>query len=199
MNTINLPFGLVLSRPKKETALHPEYKKSIQFAFTIDGEDYYEFTNLGDMPQERYKKFNDLATQCDWRMSIDDLKDMLALQKKAVNKGKLTDIMDILNAFEYCLSIYIETDLFMVLFSCLFFTKDEDLTDYDYDLGVIKTAKFKQNGIPSFFLSEPVKKYLPQVDISEQDMKVFSGQTSVKKEYLQSTIQRVSKNLELQE
>lgn len=196
MNSIKLPFGFTLSRPKKETALHPEYKKSIQYAFTIDGEDYYEFINLGDMPQERYKKFNDLATQCDWRMSIDDLKDLLDLQKKAVNKGKLTDIMETVNAFEYCLSIYLETDLFMILFSCLFFTKDEDLTDYDHDLGVIKTAKFTKQGIPSFFLSEPVKKYLPLTDISEQDIAVFSKQTNVKKEYLQSTKLRILKNLE---
>ena len=195
MNQIKLPFGLVLSRPKAKTALHPDYKKSIQFAFTIEGQDYYEFTTLSDMPQERYKKFNDLATQCDWRMSIDDLKELLDLQKKAVNNGKLTDIMEIVNAFEYCLTIYIETDLFMVLFSCLFFTKDEDLTDYDYDIGVIKTELFKKHGIPSFFLMQPVKKYLPLTDISSQDIEVFSKQTSVKREFLQSTKLRVLKNL----
>jgi len=189
-------YDISITKIKPRTAIHPDIKKKTVFAFTIDGVDYYEFENLIDMPIERYKQFQDLATQCDWRMSIDEIKNLVKAQKEAVNKGKLTDIMEVIQGFEHCLSIYMETDLFMMLFSCVFFTKDENIYEWDYDIGIEKMEVFKKHGIPDFFLREPVKKYLPVTDISKQDLEVFSRQTNVKKDYLQSILQRVSQSTE---
>ena len=195
MKPIKLPFGLVLSKPKAKTALHPQYKTLTEFAFKIDGVEYYEFATLGDMPPERYKKMQDIMVQCDWRMTIDDIKELVKLQRDAVNKGKLTDVVEVIQGFEYCLGLYLETDLFMMLFSCVFFTLDEDLSDYDYDIGAKKIEAFKKHGIPDFFLKTPVKKWLPVTDISKQDIETFSKMTSVKRSYLLSLKQKVMKNI----
>ena len=192
-------YDISINKIVQRSAIHPDFKKKIDYAFTIEGVDYYEFSNLIDMPQERYKQFQDLATQCDWRMSPEEIKDLVALQKEAVNKGKLTDIMELIQGFEYCISMYMETDLFLMLFSCVFFTKDEDLTEWDYDLGIQKMEAFKKHGVPDFFLHQPVQKYLPLNDISRQDLEVFSKQTDVKKEYLQSIKSKVAKSIGISE
>lgn len=186
MKTIKLPLGWVLHKPQPKTAIHPEYKRLVEFAFEIDGVKYYEFKNLGDMPTMRFKKFQDFSTQCDWRMSIDDIQELIVLQEKAINKQKITDIVKINDAFKYCMTIYLETDLFMQLFSCLFFTMDENLEDYDYDIGAKKIEAFSKHGVPDFFLKEPIKRYLPLTTISKQDFEVFSKQTDVKRDFLQS-------------
>ena len=99
-----------------------------------------------------------------------------------------------LNGVENLTSQYIETDTFYRLFTCLFFDLDEDITDYDFDYNESKLEAFKSQPKTAFFFSQPMKRYLPQIDISEQDLEVFLKQTEVHHQYIQDIKSAYIKN-----
>jgi hypothetical protein len=103
----------------------------------------------------------------------------------AINKGKITDAMLLIRGVKNQTKNFIETDTFYRLFSCLFFDLEEDLTDYDFDYNESKVEVFKSQPIASFFLSQPLRRYLPQANISEQDLDVFLVQSEVSRKWLQ--------------
>ena len=69
----------------------------------------------------------------------------------------------------------ISVDASYRLASCSYFWIDEDLTDYDYEIGDEKIKLFKQMKFDDFFLSEPMNRFLPQINMSAQDLEVFSN------------------------
>jgi len=179
-------FGYEIRKVKNNlTCLHPVFKTLTEFAFEIDGQEFYTFKNLLDMPHLRYERFDEFTREAEMRITSKDLLDLIEVIKDAINKGKITDAVIFLNAMENLASQYIETDTFYRLFTCLFFDLDEDITDYDFDYNEIKLALFKSQPKTAFFFNQPMKKYLPQIDISEQDLAVFLKQTSVHHEFIQ--------------
>lgn len=179
-------FGYEIRKVKTNlTCLHPEAKALTQFAFEIDGKEYYEFKSLLDMPAPRYQRIQEFIREAEMRLTSKDLAEFIDLIKEAINKGKITDAVIFLGAMQNLSSQYIETDTFYRLFTCLFFDLDEDITDYDFDYNEVKLELFKSQPQTAFFFSQPMKRYLPQIDISEQDLAVFLKQTEVNKQYLQ--------------
>ena len=178
-------FGYEIRKIKNNlNCLHPLIKSSIEFAFDIDGKEFHTFKNLLDMPAPRYQRIQEFLREAEMRITSKDLTDLIEVIKDALNKGKITDSIIFLNAIENLTSQYVETDTFYRLFTCLFFDLDEDITDYDFDYNEEKLALFKSQPMTSFFFSQPMKKYLPQVDISKQDLEVFLKQTNAHHEYI---------------
>lgn len=178
-------FGYEIRKIKTNlSCLHPDFKVLTHYAFSIDDKEYHTFANLLDMPAPRYQRIQEFIREAEMRITSKDLTDILGLSKDAIDKGKITDAVIFLNAIENLTSQYIETDTFYRLFTCLFFDLDEDITDYDFDYNEEKLEKFKSQPQTAFFFSQPMKEYLPQIDISEKDLEVFLKMTSANKEYL---------------
>jgi len=179
-------FGYEIRRVNNNlTCLHPLVKSLTEFAFDIDGKEFYTFKNLLDMPAPRYQRIQEFIREAEMRITSIDLLDFLELIKDAINKGKITDAVIFVNSIENLASQYIETDTFYRLFTCLFFDLDEDITDYDFDYNEEKLELFKSQPANAFFFSQPMKKYLPQTDISAQDLEVFLKQTNTHRQYIQ--------------
>ena len=178
-------FGYEIRKIKTHlNCLHPQVKALTQFAFEIDGKEFHEFKSLFDMPAPRYQRIQEFIREAEMRLTSKDLLEFIELIKGAINKGKITDAVIFLNAMENLSNQYIETDTFYRLFTCLFFDLDEDITDYDYDYNESKIELFKSQPKVSFFFSQPMKRYLPQIDISQQDLEVFLKQTETHHEYI---------------
>lgn len=178
-------FGFEIRRPKKVTTLHPEFKKVTEFAFDIDGKEYFQFKNPLDMPTLRYKKYEEFLREAEMRMTGKDSLELLSLAEDAIEKSKATDAIIIIRGMKYQIGQFMETDTFYRLFTCIFFDLDEDLTEYDYDYNESKIESFKSQPSVSFFFQHPMKDWLPAENISEQDLKVFLSQTKGSKEHLQ--------------
>ena len=179
-------FGYEIRKIKNNlTCLHPQVKTLTEFAFDIEGKEFHTFKNLLDMPAPRYQRIQEFIREAEMRITSKDLLDFIEIIKDAINKGKITDAVIFLGAMENLTSQYIETDTFYRLFTCLFFDLDEDITDYDFDYNESKIELFKSQPVTSFFFSQPMKKYLPQIDISEQDLEVFLKQTNAHRDYIQ--------------
>jgi len=189
-------LGFSITRPRPRTALHPDYKSAIEFCFRLDGKDFYTFTNMLDMPVRRYQRMSEFIREADLRMTRDDLYDYVDLMEKAINKGNVTVIVNMITTIKYSLDIFIETETFYRLFSCALFTKDEDLTDYDDDWGTEKIAIFKSQKVEDFFFSQSIKKFLPPLSISKEDFRVFSKQSAVKKAFNSTLKSEIIKKME---
>lgn len=184
---MKLPFGYELRKIKSNyTCLHPDLKTLTEFAFEIDGKEFFTFKNLLDMPAPRYQRIQEFIREAEMRITSKELNEFITIIKEALNKGKITDAIIFLNAMENLTNVYIETDTFYRLFTCLFFDLDEDVTDYDFDYNESKIELFKAQPATSFFFSKPMSKYLPAANISEQDLDTFLKQTEVNKIYMQS-------------
>ena len=88
-------------------------------------------------------------------------------------------LLDIKNRTEFI----IETETAYRLASAVFFTLDEDLTTYDFDYNQKKIEKFKQEKLSSFFLSRPMKKLIPQINMSATDIEIYLKATQAQKTY----------------
>ena len=167
------------------TSIHPKYKTLIEEVREIDGRMLYKFKSLLDMPHNRYNKATRFVTEFDMRIDtetikafnkeVDDLFDKILVSenlpqtRRIARKGMLlTDIL------ETRIDITLSLDASYRLASCIYFWKDEDLDDYDFEIGDEKITLFKEIGFDSFFLSKPMNNFIPQMNLSAQDLNVFS-------------------------
>ena len=177
-------YHISINKPKKYTALHKALTGFTQYAFTIDGNDFYQFKNYLDMPALRYQMMNAFISEAEMRMTRDEAKEYIRLIRESIDNNSITKVVAWLNQIDYRLDQFMETDTFYRLFSCAFFTKDEDLTIYDYDFNDWKIELFKKQPATSFFFMSQMKELLPQVDISESDLNHYLAQTKAIKEAL---------------
>lgn len=186
-------LGFEIRRTRKSNALHPEFKKLVEFVFDIDGKEYYQFKNPQDMPPLRYKKYEEFLREAELRMTGNDALDLLNLAEDCIEKSKATDAIIILRGMKYQISQFMETDTFYRLFSCIFFDLEEDLTSYDFDYNEGKIISFKAQPSVSFFFQEPVRDWLPQTNISESDLNTFLTVTENGKRHLQEIRSKILK------
>ena len=161
-------------KPKPNTAIHPDYKTLIQKVAKVKGRQLYQFKNLLDMPHDRYNKATRFVTEFDMRIDADILKKSKQDCLKYSNEGNFTKVIGILNLLEEHTNMLISIEASYRLASCVYFWKDEKLNDYDFEIGDEKITLFKQMGFESFFLSKPMNNFVPQIDLSAQDLRAFS-------------------------
>ena len=154
-------FGYEIRKIKTNlTCLHPQVKTLTEFAFEIDGKEFYTFKSLFDMPAPRYQRIQEFIREAEMRITSKDLLDFIELIKGAINNGKITDAVIFLGAMENLSSQYLETDTFYRLFTCLFFDLEEDITDYDFDYNDEKLELFKSQPKTAFFFQSAYEKVL---------------------------------------
>lgn len=178
-------LGLEITRPKKKTALHPDFKKLVEFAFELEGQSFYHFKNYLDMPVLRYSKLNEFIREAELRLTRDDLKQYLEDITKGINEGNLTTVAKFIGLIEYRLDQFIELESYYRLFSCAFFSLEENLEEYDYDYNEKKIELFKKQPVDSFFLGYPMKELLPPAELSKEDIKMFLRAQRTAKQYEQ--------------
>ena len=168
---------------RKPATVHPENKKTVSPAFKVDGVQYYEFDNLSDCPAGRYLRIQQFMVELNLRIDKETLEELLAESLKAIDEGHLARSIiiqtDILNRTKFI----VETETAYRLASAVFFTLDEDLTTYDFDYNQKKIEKFKKERIATFFLSRPMRKLIPQINISGQDLEIYLKMTKAQKMY----------------
>jgi len=180
--------------PEKATCLHPVFKSVVEFAFEIDGKEYWQFKNIIDTPPKRYQKLLEFMRESEMRITGKELLEMNKLIMDALNKGKITDAIILLSSIDNLTNQYIETDTFYRLFTCVFFDLEENIIDYDYDYNDPKIKSFQAQPAAAFFFNQPMRAYLPGIDISQQDLQVYLNLTNAHKQHLRNTKNAYTKN-----
>lgn len=159
---------------KPNTALHTKYKTLIEPVKKLKGKQLYQFRNLLDMPHNRYNYCTRFTTDVTLRLDRNDLENYIENQDKAFNNGDWTKAIGIFNVFKAQSEKLLSIDASYRLASCVYFWEDENLDDYDFEIGDEKIKLFKELGFESFFLKKPMNNFIPQMNISAQDLAVFS-------------------------
>jgi hypothetical protein len=155
----------------------------------LDGKDLYMFKDIGDMPHIRFTKCNRFIEEYNMRL---DYETQQITTKKLIDllidptKKTITSAIQILMSLDKLYDISISMDATYRLYSAAFFWEDEDLTDYDFEIGDEKIRLMKKKKLADFFLNEPINKFLPQMNISAEDIRHFSEyEKELKKLHLQ--------------
>lgn len=166
-------FDRIFKRTKINTAIHKDYKRLIERVAIIDGRDLYMFTNLLDMPHNRYNKCTRFSTEFNMRLDANTLKVALKKCLESANKGNFTNVISILSVLNEQTEMLISVEASYRLASCVYFWENEDLTDYDYEIGDDKIRKFRKIKFDDFFLNAPMNNFLPQMNLSAADIESY--------------------------
>ena len=144
----------------------PTYKADfpLEYAFTCNGIEYFEFIDKNNLPYERgmealtfYQEMQNGVTN-DYLKAYNAKMNQLLSDPKKIN---LNEIIKLQSRFEERCNYIVSKDIIYKVASIAFVDKKEPLTRYDYKLNEKKIKNWKENAGDSFFLSMPIKKLIP--------------------------------------
>lgn len=172
---------------KPKTVIHSEIKKLVERCVTVNIEgkdvDFYEFKTLHDMPAKRFSRLNDMIEDAKRGFDHEELKILVNDLIESLESNSVSGVTNALIMLKWAqqrMLIQNDADLILRLISCAIFTKDEDLRDYDWDIGTWKIEQFEKSGLIAFFLSEPIRRYWTSIPISEKDIQIILEQRKAK-------------------
>lgn len=165
-----------LSLSPKKTAFHPDYHKLIHFAFSFESDgqkyDFYHFREASDMPTARYVKYSEVLEDYQRKITSEELLEILNFMKSEMDKNTISGNTNTRKALDFAIeraTIALDTDMFFKFISSAYFTKDEDLLNYDEATAEWKIDLFRKEGLQAFFLKMPLQTFLPQTSLSTGD------------------------------
>jgi hypothetical protein len=164
----------LFKKPLPNTAIHPKYKTLIEKVAKIKGRQLYQFKNLLDMPSNRYSQCSRFTTEFTMRLDADILKTSIKDCLEYANEGNFTKVIGILTLLQEHTNMLLSLSASYRLASCVYFWDDENLDNYDFEIGDEKIRLFKEIGFESFFLTKPMNNFVPQMNISAQDLEAYS-------------------------
>ena len=156
------------------TSIHPQYKTLIQEVREIDGRMLYQFKDLLDMPHNRYNSCMRFRTEVNMKIDADILSKSIEDGLKFADEGKISKLIGILTLLQEHTKMLISNESSYALASCVYFWEDENLDEYDFEIGDEKIKLFKEIGLESFFLSKPMNNFLPPMTISADVLQACS-------------------------
>lgn len=159
---------------------------NLQYAFTIDNVNYYNFVNLHEIPVQRMYAISAIHEEFNMRMTKDDLRVYLDVIKNSINSKipNISKVIETVKNIEDRLDFVIEIDTVYKLAAAVFIRENENPAKFDITMQEMKIRHFREADIPSFFLSLPLS-----------ELHVFS-QTSV--EEMRNILEKVLRQTERQ-
>lgn len=162
---------------RRNKSSFPEVKHEIKKAFTCGGIDYFQFEDFNNTPAIRGMKTMVFYTEMQMKCSLD----FLRFHANAVNtilKSNNIDIYEIKKLNDNLLQrldLAIDTELIYKIASVVFFTKDENVADYDYKFNRKKIEHWKKHGGADFFLQMPLQELMPFLKDTSNDFRRYSA------------------------
>ncbi len=153
-----------------------------EVSFKGDDTKYYEFLDANMAPCHRMyaamQYYNELKQRCDREYLIAHFNAVLDCinGKSEKNKGAI-DIVSISNLTTQALERVewiLEPESVLKYASVIIFDENENPYDYDMKYNMeAKIKKWREMGLSSFFLSQPVKRLFPALNISKEDLDIY--------------------------
>ena len=142
---------------------HWQTSKPTEFAFELNGRQFWRFVNIWDMPIGRQTEAEVLFMEFSARMDRDYIKNLME-KIRAKTKGDEIDVGGIAilaNDALHRLNLIVDWNLYEKMASVLYYDDAEDLSVYDFDYNQKKIQFWRDNGGNDFFLSMPLSELLP--------------------------------------
>ncbi len=157
----------------------PVISDPIEKVFQIDGKGYYKYQDISKVKNQRILTVNDFYNELAMRATRDHMLKYCEAVKTILtsNKIDLGQLFKLNQQLEERLDMIYETDIIYKIASVIFFTKDENVNDYDDLLGREKIRLFKRQDKEdkkmSFFFGKLFKNIIGSTDISDKDLLVY--------------------------
>jgi hypothetical protein len=155
----------------------PDQKHVIEFAFDINGMEYYQFNDVFALPFERglmaIAIYEETRMKCsrEYLLLHTDAMDKL-LREKSIDIFKINQLNE---QMRERLNMSLDVDLLYKLASVVFFDKRENPCLYDAEYNLKKIEFWKQHkGVNDFFLQKPIGELIPFLQNSDLDLVTYS-------------------------
>lgn len=142
---------------------YPNTQNQAEYAFASGGIDYYQLSDINNLPALRGMKtlvfFEEMRMKCsmEYLKMHADAVDAILL-KPNIN---IYDLKKLNDQLKQRLTIAVDLEAVYKLASIVFFDKNENIADYDYAYNAKKIARWKKNEGAAFFLLKPVAELVP--------------------------------------
>lgn len=170
--------------------------------FPNDDNQYYEFQDANMAPCHRMysamQYYNELKMRCDREFLIAHCEAVNAcLNGQGEKKGvvDLVKVAQLTTQLQERVSFILEPETIYKYASVVIFDESEDPYDYNMKYNIeVKIPRWKKAGLSSFFLSEPVKRLFPALNLSEEDLDTYlKVEKEIDKAQLESIFTTLSK------
>lgn len=170
----------LISRGKdpKEITVHPKTGKHITYKFSIGSRHFYQFLHDYELPALRLEFAKQFTEEMRMKCTLPFLQEWV---KKGIsyfdveNGGtiKLGKIWELLKSLEYRLTWLYEPDSLVRFASVIYFTLDEDITDYDMVYNKSKISLFKKKRKQEDFLADLMEGSEKLLNSSTEDLQTY--------------------------
>lgn len=149
---------------------------AIEYAFTSNGIEYFQFSDFNNIPALRGLKtmvfYEEMRCKCtlEYIKLHCDAIDNILIQ----NKINVFEIKRLNDQMKERTELALDTELIYKLASIVFFDKGENTTDYDFSYNLKKIENWKNGGAGAFFLLKPVQELLPALKDIEENLLKYS-------------------------
>lgn len=179
----------LFKRPKDQAEkIRKDIKRLSKHVITIphEGQEYkfYELSNIHDMPAKRYQIMNQFIEDARLNIQKEELKHYLTELDEYQNSNTpegMTKANVLTRWLKTRVNISLDVDMVMRVLSSCILMEGEDPLDYDWDVNDFKIQLFEKYGVTTFFLNEPIKKYLSLITTSKIDIETILEQRSLQR------------------
>ena len=148
---------------EKEVKLHPENKKAIQLVFETDGEKFYRFKSVADLPQVRQAMALQFLNESGQVMSSELLSACLDNLVESVQNKKLEQFYYQIGIMRDMAKSMTYLDAFYHAASATTFTLEDNINDYDELIARSHIDKFKK--LDQTFFLRTLSKNFPSMQM----------------------------------
>jgi hypothetical protein len=185
-------------KQEEKPVFQVKHNHKIVPAFISGGVQYFQFEDVFNAHSGRGFAIHDFYNELEMRCTRDFLVAHTTAVKNALSDPKKIDIYKInkLNVqLMERLEMVIDIEIFYKLCSVIFFDANEEPYGYDFKYNLQKIAKWKTEGLNTFFLQQPVSKLIPLTSFSDQDLEVqMKMGKAMTKEHLESIFMMLSES-----
>ena len=176
-----------LKNPVFNGKIQPEHR--VVFAFESGGINNFKFDDTMNIPCGRSFKALSYYEEVNMRCTREYLQGVFTAQKNICKsivdhlKSKEVNIIDIFNKLMELekfsdqtlerLDYIVDYEAILKLASVIYFDETENPYDYDFKYGAKKIALWKKEKPDDFFLSQPIQKLMPQINLSKTDLDIY--------------------------
>lgn len=148
----------------------------IKVAFVSNGTTYYMFEDIFSMPCQRALEATTFYEEMKSRISSEYLGEYIDAMTNALSipEINLNRIVLLVNTLKERNDLIVDSDIVFKLASVMYFDKNESPYKFDMKYNHLKIKRWKANNdVAAFFLSTPIKSFLPFTNILEKDLRTY--------------------------
>lgn len=149
----------------------------VKYAFTFDGVDYYQFESIEKMPFKRALAalpiYQEMQSGCTKEYLEQHTKFIDALMKERFTAESVFKVAQANQFMKERLKWIAVEEVAYKLAAIVFFSKDENPNEFDWNVARKKVDKWKSSPNHAFFLNQQISQFINFGEMPEKDLNLY--------------------------